>query len=359
MQAPILHGGCLCGSVKYVVKNPKPQGVVNEHEEAILKTCVVAESEGNAEGGWKWAVSHCFCQACRLSSGALFQTWNQIPQTYLTIESGESDIAVFESTPDQHWRSFCSRCSTPLFWRSKDEPDTQGITTASLDKNDVAKFTKLVKICRIDETFDKDGGFVDLEKWKHHVPYEDNNHEKREQVDLGVASKEVNKVKGTCLCGAVTFTLGFPPPSPTNATKLEVDYGSIKDENEVYRWNVHHCHCDTCRLYGGALFQSFLSTCISRMTIPEGVQVSGHPSSDRFIRMFCPQCFTAVWLDDTKYSDAKHIIFGTLSNNEVAKEWVKFTRRAFMKSVIKGSLAEMSEWEDKAVRCPEYLPVKE
>lgn len=93
-------GGCFCGAIRYEVSG-------------------VPSSETN-----------CHCSICRRTSGAAFVTWFTVPSESLRIVSGVP--SSFQSS-DHGVRTFCSRCGTPLTFKSAKSPTEVDVTTCSLD----------------------------------------------------------------------------------------------------------------------------------------------------------------------------------------------------------------------------------
>ena len=80
MPANIIHGGCLCGAVRY------------------------------AAAGEPFNVTHCHCADCRRSSGAAFVTWASFRRADFRFTQGEPRVLLWA----ERLRSFCAACGTPL-----------------------------------------------------------------------------------------------------------------------------------------------------------------------------------------------------------------------------------------------------
>lgn len=96
----MLEGGCLCGAVRYQV-----------------------EGEALSSG-------ICHCRTCRKAGSAPTLPFVSFPAAGFAITEGAP--AVFHSSPHVT-RSFCSRCGSPLTYRSSDHPDSIDVMTCSLD----------------------------------------------------------------------------------------------------------------------------------------------------------------------------------------------------------------------------------
>lgn len=106
MEPPFepLSGGCLCGTVRYVIERPP------------LLTC------------------HCHCTLCRRAGGAPYVTWSTVPLAAFNWMKGPP--SRFRSSP-RATREFCAACGTQLTFRLDGQTDageeTLDVTSASLD----------------------------------------------------------------------------------------------------------------------------------------------------------------------------------------------------------------------------------
>ncbi len=97
-----ISGGCQCGAVRYTVHAPVE------------------------------LTNHCHCTMCRRMQGAIFGTWSRMKARHLTIDKGEENLTLYESSPPVR-RRFCRTCGCPLFYEHEKEPGLIWITTATLD----------------------------------------------------------------------------------------------------------------------------------------------------------------------------------------------------------------------------------
>src|SRR5688572_30295031 len=99
MNQNVIHGGCLCGAVRY-------------------------EATGQA-----YDITHCHCSDCRRSSGAPFVTWASFHRSGFKFTTGQPQ--------ELHWagrlRSFCPHCGTPLTFLSGQEAAEIDVTVCSFD----------------------------------------------------------------------------------------------------------------------------------------------------------------------------------------------------------------------------------
>jgi hypothetical protein len=86
----VIHGSCLCGSVRYDLDGPFE------------------------------VMSHCQCSMCRRHHGAAFATFVSVPLSGFRWVAGENEISTFQSS-NYGKRTFCGKCGsvTPVV-----EPET-------------------------------------------------------------------------------------------------------------------------------------------------------------------------------------------------------------------------------------------
>lgn len=84
-------GSCLCGGVRFVARLPS-----------------------------KW-VAHCHCTRCQRAHGAAFVTWAGFEAAAVAIDDDAALLSWFVA-PEGGSRGFCSRCGSPMFFRSERWP---------------------------------------------------------------------------------------------------------------------------------------------------------------------------------------------------------------------------------------------
>ena len=97
-----LTGRCLCGDVRFEVH------------------------------GKVGPLAYCHCQTCRRANGTAFAANAPVRAKYLKWISGRDGVREFESSPGK-FRAFCSRCGSPVYSRSVDDPDTFRIRLGTVD----------------------------------------------------------------------------------------------------------------------------------------------------------------------------------------------------------------------------------
>lgn len=102
MTVPATFGSCLCGAVRLTAALPS-----------------------------KW-VAHCHCSYCRRAHGAAFVTWAGFAEENVRIDDAEGRLHWYDSSPGAR-RGSCSRCGTPMLFRSARWPGELHIARALLD----------------------------------------------------------------------------------------------------------------------------------------------------------------------------------------------------------------------------------
>ena len=97
-----LAGGCSCGAVRFTAQPPS-----------------------------LWC-AHCHCSMCRRAHGAAFVTWVGFSEERAHIEDPEGVLRWHASSPPAR-RGFCSRCGSPLFFRSERWPGELHVALAHFD----------------------------------------------------------------------------------------------------------------------------------------------------------------------------------------------------------------------------------
>jgi len=87
-EPPVSHGSCLCGAVRFGARLPS-----------------------------KW-VAHCHCTRCQRAHGAPFVTWAGFEQSQVEVTDPGALLHWYDA-PEGGSRGFCSRCGSPMFFRSE------------------------------------------------------------------------------------------------------------------------------------------------------------------------------------------------------------------------------------------------
>lgn len=95
-----IHGGCLCGSVRYEA------------------------------AGQPYDITHCHCADCRRRSGAPFVTWASFRRSDFRFTAGQPQELRWAG----RLRSCCSHCGTPLTFMSTPDATEIDVTVCSFDE---------------------------------------------------------------------------------------------------------------------------------------------------------------------------------------------------------------------------------
>ena len=75
----------------------------------------------------------CHCQQCRKAQGTAFAANSPIEKSAFHLDSGQSELAEFESTPGKK-RVFCRRCGSPIYSSRDSLPAVLRIRTGLIDE---------------------------------------------------------------------------------------------------------------------------------------------------------------------------------------------------------------------------------
>lgn len=101
--APALHGGCLCGAVRYEIR-----------------------------AGALGAIVLCHCRQCRKAQGSAFAANAPVQAGDFRLLAGADALIAFASSPGK-WRSFCGRCGSPIHSRRDSAPEWIRVRIGTLD----------------------------------------------------------------------------------------------------------------------------------------------------------------------------------------------------------------------------------
>ena len=117
--------------------------------------------------------------------------------------------------------------------------------------------------------------------------------------------------------------------------------------------HANHCHCDTCRLSSGALFQTLAQIPTKRIDIVDSKKsLTMYRVSEDAEREHCGICGTSMWIKDKGWDDREkgyiNVSVGTMEK-EGAKKWVQLRYHIFMGDTIDGGVWEFQDQLPKSV----------
>lgn len=98
-----LHGGCLCGAVRYEIA-----------------------------AGALGAIVLCHCGQCRKAQGSAFAAVAPVPAAAFRLLAGADALRGYESSSGK-WRSFCQHCGSPIHSRRDGLPEWLRLRIGTLD----------------------------------------------------------------------------------------------------------------------------------------------------------------------------------------------------------------------------------
>lgn len=92
--------------------------------------CLCGAVRVEARGDSLW-MAHCHCTLCRRAHGAAFVTWVGFRAADCTLHDDTNALGWHASTPGAE-RGFCTRCGSPLLFRSLRWPGELHVARAAL-----------------------------------------------------------------------------------------------------------------------------------------------------------------------------------------------------------------------------------
>ncbi|TFK28918.1 hypothetical protein FA15DRAFT_684987 [Coprinopsis marcescibilis] len=275
--------------------------------------------------------SICHCNICRHSTGQMGYTDVRVDGAPLSIDSTEetpvpaslTNLTGFKSST-YATRYFCTKCSAHMFFHAHEaggeEPEHWGVLVGTLERAD--GIFKVEKHIYVADTLD--GGLADhFRRFEGKVlPRHATWSEDKEDSDVPFNWRAQNATQNApktlpyhCQCKSVKFYL-------TRATKLSDDarvYWLVPGETpgEPIKFITAHCLCNSCRLTGGGLIQTWTMVPVenvydSATNAPINLAdadkrpqaLKRYESSPGKYREFCSCCgATAIWWRDRNAED--------------------------------------------------------
>jgi hypothetical protein len=148
-------------------------------------------------------------------------------------------------------------------------------------------------------------------------------------------SEEESAILGGCYCKAITYTI-LPP------TQKEIEQGDPNLVGPGGQISANHCHCDTCRIICGGLFQTLAQVTNARMKITDSKGSLTHYQSPNAMRGFCNICGTTLWIKDEPETGYINVSVGTMDKDD-AKKWVHIRHHIFLGDTLNGGVWEFQD----------------
>jgi hypothetical protein len=79
-------------------------------------------------------VRYCHCSKCRRGNGTAFSANARVQKSQWTLEGPKDKVTEFEHKPGM-FKAFCSRCGSPLYARSSQDPDDIRVRLGGFKEN--------------------------------------------------------------------------------------------------------------------------------------------------------------------------------------------------------------------------------
>ena len=249
----MVAGSCLCGAVSWQVK-------------------------GALDG-----MSHCHCSFCRKAHGAAFGTYVGAPCERFTWLSGQDTVTHYESSPGIV-RAFCGICGSVV-----PEPFGQNemtIPAGCLDADPGIRPSSNIFVASKAPWHVIAGDLPQFDGYSN--PDDDPNIDRP-----GPGKSQDGVLRGSCLCGDVTYEVRTPITS------------------------VHNCHCSRCRKARAAAHATNGFTDVDGVVFTHGedkLKSFKLPSARYFTQSFCGRCGSPMPRVD-RDRDFAVIPFGSLDDD--------------------------------------------
>lgn len=233
----MIQGSCLCGTVRFAVDEPFDR------------------------------VTHCHCSMCRKVHGSAFGTYAACAPEKMHWLAGEDAVECYASSADLS-RCFCRHCGSVV-------PGTHGdyavVPVGCLDGEPQMKPDAHIFVDSVAPWHVIDDDLTRFSTGRSSGP---------PSTPAAIASGDGSGVSGSCLCGAVAFTVSVPFV------------------------RAHYCHCSRCRKGRSAAHAANAFTPMEGVTFSRGednITIYKLPEAKFFSIAFCNTCGSGVpRLDDSR-----------------------------------------------------------
>ncbi|KFZ17004.1 hypothetical protein V501_01946 [Pseudogymnoascus sp. VKM F-4519 (FW-2642)] len=255
-----ITGGCLCKAVRYEFNFPE------DHD---FKANSVA----------------CFCTLCRKQSGAVAVHVHILPRNSFTWTSPSATpaapLANYQVIKD-NLRWFCAACGSYLAWEGNGIIE---VTAGSVDEEClVGKKDSEGNVIEkgVGEQFCHPEGVV---TWVNNSlgPVTEGVKGTRWKFSVAHGEKLPVKAAGGCLCGAIRYSVIFPP-------------------GHDFAMNSTKCLCTACRKQSGALMLHLHTLPLSSFScVAPASELGDYSRSPGYHRLFCKRCGSFIaWRQDPR-----------------------------------------------------------
>ncbi|KFZ08164.1 hypothetical protein V502_09505 [Pseudogymnoascus sp. VKM F-4520 (FW-2644)] len=264
MSAPTkITGGCLCKAVRYEVNFPEN----HDFKANLTPPQSVA----------------CFCSLCRKQSGAVVVHVHILPRSSFTWTSPSAapsaPLANYQVMKD-NLRWFCTACGSYLAWEGNGIIE---VTAGSVDEEClVGKKDGEGNVIEkgVGEQFCHPEGAV---TWVNNSlgPVTEGIKGTRWKFSVAHGEKLPAKAAGGCLCGAIRYSVVFPP-------------------GHDFAMNSTKCLCTACRKQSGAMMLHLHTLPLSSFScVAPASELGDYSRSPGYHRLFCKRCGSFIaWRQD-------------------------------------------------------------
>ena len=211
-------------------------------------------------------ISHCHCSRCRKAHGVAFATYAMVPADPVRM-TGRDHVVRWESSPGFH-RCFCGTCGSVVPGDAYE--GAMFLPVGNFDGDPAARPVAHIFVASKAPWYEITDSLLRFDAYPP-------------GIDAPVVPDRPpldppGTVRGSCLCGGVTFTVDGP------------------------LWRAWNCHCSRCRKARSAAYASNLFTANDGVRFTSGEALLARykvPEADHFTHVFCRVCGSSLPRIDT------------------------------------------------------------
>jgi hypothetical protein len=139
-----ITGGCVCGSVRYIVTFPPNHDFANSVSLLEILTSPSHQPQVRISNIDVQSTT-CQCEQCRKNTGSLIFRSHKLPKSAVEF-TAKSTFKMYSATPHCE-RGFCSNCGSFLLWQ-RDNRDYTCLTVGCFDEPVLSKYGPLLTAAR-------------------------------------------------------------------------------------------------------------------------------------------------------------------------------------------------------------------